>query len=338
MLRQKISNVVEHVLDVKKLRRAPNLPRQIHLSVTDRCFLPCLHCDIWKNDTIDLPTQDWLDIIDKLGVWCPNGSMNFVGGETLLRKDLEILVQRAASYNFTISFNTNGYLVTRERANILSQAGASIAYVSMDGIEKTTVDHSRGRKGSFEKAVQALSYFGESHHIQPIVACILHAKNADEMIPLLNWCETRGYQLVIQPLYQNFGDVKYDPNWWRKSEFWPHQEHEKENLFAVIESLKEARQQGRPICNEVAQLHMMKFHFSHPVKDSGLSCRAGHSDLSFDPQGNIRLCYFLEPVGHMKDVDLQNLWASYKTMRRRWQVSRCERHCNMLNCNFDQIK
>ena len=93
MLRQKISNVVEHVLDVKKLRRAPNLPRQIHLSVTDRCFLPCLHCDIWKNDTIDLPTQDWLDIIDKLGVWCPNGSMNFVGGETLLRKDLEILVQ-----------------------------------------------------------------------------------------------------------------------------------------------------------------------------------------------------------------------------------------------------
>ena len=83
---------------------------------------------------------------------------------------------------------------------------------------------------------------------------------------------------------------------------------------------------------------MMKFHFSHPVKDSGLSCRAGHSDLSFDPQGNVRLCYFLEPVGHMKDVDLQSLWISHRTMRRRWQVSRCERHCNMLNCNFDKVK
>ena len=78
---------------MRQLRRAPSLPQQIHLSVTDRCFLPCLHCDIWKNDTTDLPTQDWLDVIDKLGSWCPNGSMNFVGGETLLRKDLEILIQ-----------------------------------------------------------------------------------------------------------------------------------------------------------------------------------------------------------------------------------------------------
>ena len=28
---------------------------------------------------------------------------------------------------------------------------------------------------------------------------------------------------------------------------------EKERIFTVIEALKEARQQGRPICNEVAQ-------------------------------------------------------------------------------------
>ena len=338
MLRQKISNAVEHLLDMRQLRRAPSLPQQIHLSVTDRCFLPCLHCDIWKNDTTDLPTQDWLDVIDKLGSWCPNGSMNFVGGETLLRKDLEILIQRAVSYNFTISFNTNGYLVTKERARSLSQAGARIAYVSMDGIDKKTVDHSRGREGSFEKAVQALSFFGEASHIQPIVACILHSQNALEMMPLLSWCEQRGYQLVIQPLYQNFGDVEYDPNWWNKSSFWPHHKEEKKILFSVIDELKEARRQGRPICNEVAQLHMMKFHFSHPVKDSGLSCRAGHSDLSFDPQGNIRLCYFLDPVGHMKDVDLQHVWSSHKTMQRRWQVSRCERHCNMLNCNFDTTR
>ena len=122
----------------------------------------------------------------------------------------------------------------------------------MDGIEKATVDHSRGREGSFEKLFRHCPIL-ENNHIQPIVACILHAKNADEMMPLLHWCETRGYQLVVQPLYQNFGDVEYDPNWWRKSLFWPHQEQEKERIFTVIEALKEARQQGRPICNEVAQ-------------------------------------------------------------------------------------
>ncbi len=90
--------------------------------------------------------------------------------------------------------------------------------------------------------------------------------------------------------------------------FWPHRVAEKELLFDVIDELKKARRQGRPICNEVSQLQMMKFHFSHPVKDSGLSCRAGHSDISFDPQGNIRLCYFLDPVGHMKNVDLKYIY------------------------------
>ena len=334
MFRQKISNVIEHLLDLQYMRRASSLPTQIHLSVTDRCFLPCLHCDIWKNDTKDLPTQAWLDTIDKLGKWCPNGGMNFVGGETLLRKDLEILIQRAVSYGFVVSFNTNGYLVTQERAQQLCDAGASIAYVSMDGIKKETVDHSRGREGSFEKAVQALSYFQEQNHIQPIVACILHAKNATEMIPLLKWCENRGYQLVIQPLYQNFGYVEYDPNWWRKSEFWPHTEKERQNLFSVIDELTDARRMERPLCNDVRQLQMMKFHFLYPVKDSGLSCRAGHSDLSFDPQGNVRLCYFLDPVGHMTE-DIEKIWIRRTTLERRWQVSRCERHCNMLNCNFD---
>ena len=47
MLRQKISNVVEHVLDAQQLRRAPRLPRQfICLLQTDAFTM--LHCDIWK--------------------------------------------------------------------------------------------------------------------------------------------------------------------------------------------------------------------------------------------------------------------------------------------------
>ena len=64
-------------------------------------------------------------------------------------------------------------------------------------------------------------------------------------------------------------------------------------------------------------------------------CRAGHSDLSLDPHGNIRLCYFLEPVGHLSEpTPLPVIWDRYTTLRRRWEVSRCDRHCNLLNCNF----
>ena len=87
--------LVDRALDRARLRRAPGRPRQVHLSVTDRCFLPCLHCDIWKNTTPDLPTEVWSEVIDRLGEWCAPGSMNFVGGEPLLRKDLEQLMGQA---------------------------------------------------------------------------------------------------------------------------------------------------------------------------------------------------------------------------------------------------
>ena len=53
--------VIDRVLNKAHFRRAPARPNQVHMAVTDNCFLPCLHCDIWKNNATDLPTQTWLD-------------------------------------------------------------------------------------------------------------------------------------------------------------------------------------------------------------------------------------------------------------------------------------
>ena len=73
-------------------------------------------------------------------------------------------------------------------------------------------------------------------------------------------------------------------------------------------------------------------------RDNGFLCRAGHSDLSFDPAGNIRLCYFLPPVATIFDAaPLPLIWDGAEALRRRWEVSRCGRRCNLLNCNFDRL-
>jgi MoaA/NifB/PqqE/SkfB family radical SAM enzyme len=336
-MRQALSNKVEHWLDSAKLRRAAQLPNQLHLSVTDRCFLPCKHCDIWKNEATDLETDIWEGLITRLGEWCAPASMNFVGGEPLLRRDLPQLMHHATQFGFTVSFNTNGWLVNAQNAQSICDAGASIVYVSMDGFTAETVDYSRGKEGSFDKSMEAIDIFDKLPNPRVIIACILHAQNAHEILSLLNWVESRNMQLVIQPLYQNFGNNKYDPHWWKNSEFWPKNKGEVDSLNAVLDALTTARIRGRPICNEAAQLQAMKFHFEHPESDSGLSCRAGHQDLSFDPQGNIRLCYFLEPVGSIfEDVSLSYQWMRLKSLKRRWEVSRCERHCNLLNCNFER--
>jgi len=333
---RRVANGVERILDRVQLRRASQLPSQIHLSVTDRCFLPCLHCDIWKNEAVDLPTEKWLKVIDRLGDWCAPAGVNFVGGEPLLRSDLPELIAKAHGRGFETSFNTNGWLVTEKKVQQISQAKANIVYVSLDGLDRDTIDHSRGRAGSFDKAMEAIDIFATVPNPRVVIAAIVHAYNADQMLPLLDWVEKRGLQLVVQPLYQNFGEVEYDNNWWKESELWPHQEAQVQSIEKALDELTVARLRGRAICNEAAQLQAMKFHFRQPQTDTGVSCRAGHSDISFDPQGRIRLCYFLEPVGHIDDdVPFALLWEKWTTLRRRWEVSRCQRHCSLLNCNFE---
>ena len=321
-------------LDQLRMRRAPGRPTQIHLSVTDRCFLPCLHCDIWKNEATDLPGEIWLQTLDRLAQWVGPASVNFVGGEPLLRKDLEQLMARAVQLGNTVTFNTNGWLVTEKRARQIAEAGVSIAYVSMDGIRKETVDHSRGREGSWDKAMEAFAHFDEHASPRVVVTCILNGDNAEEMPELLKFVRSRGYQLVVQPLYQNFGEVEYDPHWYKESVLWP---KELSAIDDAVDLLIEERRRGGPVCNAVGQLAAMKPYFRDPVTFNGLTCKAGHSDISFDPQGNIRLCYFLEPVATVYDMaPLAAIWDAPQTLKRRYEVSRCERSCNLLNCNFDR--
>lgn len=328
------STLFNAVLDKAKLRRAPGRPQQIHLSVTDRCFLPCLHCDIWKNDTVDLPGEVWLNTLDRLAEWVGPASVNFVGGEPLLRKDLEDLMARATALGNTVTFNTNGWLLTEKRAKRLHEAGVEIAYVSMDGIRKETVDHSRGREKSWEKAMQAFDLLDKHPSPRVVVTCILNKTNAGEIHELIEFVKDRGYQLVVQPLYQNFGEVEYDPYWFKQSVLWP---TDLGPIDDAIDLLIEERKRGGPVCNAVGQLAAMKPYFRDPVTFNGLTCKAGHSDLSFDPQGNIRMCYFLEPVATVFDMaPLAAIWDGPETLRRRYEVSRCERSCNLLNCNFDR--
>ena len=325
------------IADRLRLRPAPGLPEQIHLSVTDRCFLPCTHCDIFRNKTQDLPTSTWMRVIDELSDWLGGGAMNFVGGEPLLRKDLEALMGHAVKRGFSVTFNSNGWLIDDRRAKAIADAGVEIAYLALDGATAETVDATRGREGSFARTIEAIERFESLPNPRVVVACILHAGNAHEVPGLLERLRDRGHQLVVQPLYQAFGENAHQPGWHRASSIWPHRAEELTAIDRALDVLIEARLADGPVCNAVEQLEAMRTYFRAPTTYNGLTCKAGHSDLAFDPAGNIRLCYFLEPIGKvMEERSFSNIWDRYISQRRRWEVSRCTRQCNLLNCNFDR--
>ena len=84
-----LPRALRQAAELARLRPAPGPPTQVHVSVTDRCNLPCVHCAIHRKKTKDLSTEAWLRFFDDLAGWLGEAGVNFAGGEPLIRTDLE---------------------------------------------------------------------------------------------------------------------------------------------------------------------------------------------------------------------------------------------------------
>ena len=128
-----------------------SLGRPLHdlrISVTDRCNFRCNYCmpkEVFNKDYTYLPHSDLLSFeeITRLAkVFVAHGvrKIRLTGGEPLLRKKLEILVDQLAHIAtpdgtpLDITLTTNGSLLAR-KAKALKEAGLNRVTVSLDGLD-----------------------------------------------------------------------------------------------------------------------------------------------------------------------------------------------------------
>jgi cyclic pyranopterin phosphate synthase len=129
------------------------LARPLHdlrISVTDRCNFRCNYCmpkEVFNKDYAYLPHSDLLNFeeITRLAkVFVAHGvrKIRLTGGEPLLRKNLEILVDQLANIQtpdgtpLDLTLTTNGSLLAR-KAKALKDAGLNRVTVSLDGLDDT---------------------------------------------------------------------------------------------------------------------------------------------------------------------------------------------------------
>ena len=128
-----------------------SLGRPLHdlrISVTDRCNFRCNYCmpkEVFNKDYAYLPHGDLLNFeeITRLAkVFVSHGvrKIRLTGGEPLLRKNLEILVEQLANIQtpdgtpLDLTLTTNGSLLAR-KAQSLQSAGLNRVTVSLDGLD-----------------------------------------------------------------------------------------------------------------------------------------------------------------------------------------------------------
>jgi GTP 3',8-cyclase len=124
--------------------------RDLRISVTDRCNFRCSYCmpkEVFDKDYPYLPHAQLLSFeeITRLATqFVAHGvrKIRLTGGEPLLRKNIEVLVEQLAQLRtpegqpLDLTLTTNGSLLAR-KARALQAAGLQRVTVSLDGLDDT---------------------------------------------------------------------------------------------------------------------------------------------------------------------------------------------------------
>jgi len=122
--------------------------RDLRISVTDRCNFRCSYCmpkEIFDKDYAYLPHSALLsfeEITRIARLFAAHGvrKIRLTGGEPLLRKNIEILIEQLAALRtpdgepLDLTLTTNGSLLAR-KARALKAAGLQRVTVSLDGLD-----------------------------------------------------------------------------------------------------------------------------------------------------------------------------------------------------------
>lgn len=169
----------------------PASPVLATLQVTRRCNLSCTICESRHEGNGEQDIAWMKEAVKELARAGVLG-LGFTGGEPLLVKDFDSLARAAAGAGLITHLNTNGTLVTRERAQRLLDTGLHSINVSLDGADALVHDRVRG-KGSFEKARKGAAHLiGEKRRTRIQLVMTLGEHNAHQAGNLVNLARTLG--------------------------------------------------------------------------------------------------------------------------------------------------
>lgn len=179
--------------------------RDLRVSVTDKCNLRCTYC--MPAEGLEwLPREQTLDdaevirlitlAVEKLGI----RQVRFTGGEPLLRRSLPDIIAATKSLTTdegrapSTAVTTNGMGLDK-KASTLASAGLDRVNVSLDTIDPERY-RSLTRRDRLTSVLRSLDAAVEAG-LQPVKvnAVVMPGVNEDDIVPLAEFCLSRGLQL-----------------------------------------------------------------------------------------------------------------------------------------------
>lgn len=163
---------------------------------TTRCNLSCRHCG--SDCTVvsrekDMPLEDFLGAVDTIPA--RERPKNFLvvltGGEPLLRPDIEQVGRAIRERGMRWGMVSNGWFYDEQRHARLMAAGLGALTVSLDGLRESH-DWMRGRPGSYDRALRAISVMSADPRLTSDVVTCVNRRNLAELPELCSMLEGMG--------------------------------------------------------------------------------------------------------------------------------------------------
>lgn len=177
-------------------------PYEVQASLLNACNLRCAYCKCPEVKIDLMTTEQWRDIIRRLGA-LGTLRIKWQGGEPTLRKDFTELCAATQHAGILTAVITNGIEIAARPA-LLDHVDEIV--VSVDSPTADIHDHLRGA-GTHAQAVRALDVARE-RGVRRFVVMVVHQENYHLLEATLAWCEARGAGMHAQPIL--FGRQYYD--------------------------------------------------------------------------------------------------------------------------------
>lgn len=202
---------------VQKLRQNNGqigmIPRAITLNYNNACNFKCEFCFSAETDNQHIKEalsfetiKKLADQADELGIW----EIVLTGGELLVNIDkLYELIKCIGPERFQMVLITNGYLMTKELAVNLKNAGLDCVGVSISGMDDVEHNKSRGNvPDAHERALKALEYTkAAGMSAWPNVIFGHHNAGSVDLRNLLSYADEKGYSTYFM-MAMPFGSWK----------------------------------------------------------------------------------------------------------------------------------
>lgn len=176
-----------------------NMPRIQYQALYD-CNFSCTHCSVKKvkdKNRKELSLEEIKNVFDQadeMGI----SRITISGGEPLLHKDLDKLIETIDASRFWLQLDTNCWLFTREKAKELKELGIDCIAPSLDSLFRYEHDSFRNKIGSSDKVREAFDIIKEVNfftYVQTVVGKTRLYSN--EFEAFLDYFNSRGIGVFV---------------------------------------------------------------------------------------------------------------------------------------------